>query len=116
MTGPLIRWGLVSGLFMLAAGVLPTIKVKGWGAAIGAALVLGILNVLLGYPLKLVANIVLFLPNLLSFGLVGLIISLAANVFVLHLVDREIGEDLEIEGIPTLVGLSLSISVLMGMV
>lgn len=116
MTDLLIQWGLVAGLFMIAATGMPTIKVKGWGAAIGSALVLGIANALLGIPLKFVAKLVLFLPNLFTFGLVGLIISLVVNVFLLRATDKAVGDDMDIEGVPTLVGLSLAISLVTNLV
>jgi uncharacterized membrane protein YvlD (DUF360 family) len=111
----LIRWGLVSALFLGSAAVLPTIKVKGWGAALRAGLVLGIANVLLGYPLKFVAKLFMFLPNLLTFGLVGLVISLVVNVVLLRMTDKALEKDLEINGLPTTVGLSLAISVVCGL-
>ncbi len=115
MTDLLIKWALTAGIFMVAATALPSVRVKGWGAAFGAALVLGVVNVLLGWPLQWLAGLVLWLPNLFTFGLVGLLASIVINTALLAYTDKEI-EDLEIKGAPALVGISTAISVVMGLV
>ncbi|MCA9547252.1 MAG: phage holin family protein [Myxococcales bacterium] len=115
MTALLIKWALTAGIFMGAAALLPTVKVKGWGAAFFAALALGVVNVLLGWPLSWLAGVVLWLPNLFTFGLVGLAVSLVINTALLVLVDKEI-EDLEIKSLPANVGIAGAISVAMGLV
>ena len=80
------------------------------------AWVLGVVNVVLGYPIVWLAKLLLFLPNILTLGLLGFLISLVVNVVLLKIVDNAVEEDLDIEGLPTLVGLSLTISAALAVV
>lgn len=71
MKGLLIRWILLAGSIMAASYLLEGIEIRNFISALGAAAVLGILNVVLRPVL-----LVLTLPiNILSFGLFTLIIN-----------------------------------------
>lgn len=78
----LVNAGTLFGLAWLAPqlGILPGFRVAGFGAALVAVLVLGLLNITLRPVLKLLS-----LPiTCLTFGLFSLVI----NAFVLHIAAR----------------------------
>lgn len=67
------RWVLTAVCVFLVAHVVPGVEVRGFGAALLAALVIGLVNATLGLVLKLIT-----LPLiLLSFGLFLLLINAA---------------------------------------
>ena len=99
IVGLIWKWAVVSGVFMAAAALLPDVKVKSWGAAAGAALVFGVTNAVLGWLLTFVAGAILFLPKLLTFGLLGLLVPLVVNAALLKLTDVVVEDDLDIEGV-----------------
>ena len=71
MTKLLIRWLLLAAALMLIAHLYPGLQIRGYGAALGAALVLGLLNavvrpvlILLTLPVTLVTlGLFLFVIN-----------------------------------------------------
>jgi putative membrane protein len=71
----IVRWMLLAAALLLVANVYPGVKVSGFGAALVAALVLGLLNtlvrpvlVLLTFPVTLVTlGLFLFVINALMF-------------------------------------------------
>jgi putative membrane protein len=84
----LVTAGLLYGL----ASVLPGVRLKSYGSALGVALVYGLLNFFLFWLIALIA----FIPMMLSFGLFGLVI----NAFLLWLTDKLI-DDFEIDSVRT---------------
>ncbi len=106
VTGYLWKWAALAALFMVAAVASPAVKVKGWGAALGAALVFGVANVaawVLLFPL-------VFVPDKLTFGLFGFLLSLPLNAIILRLADNALGEDMEVKSLPALASLAGAIS------
>ncbi|WP_026330101.1 MULTISPECIES: phage holin family protein [Caldimonas] len=75
----LVRWGLLAAALIFVAYVYPTVQVASFGAALVAALVLGLLNavvrpvlVLLTLPVTLVTlGLFLFVINALLFYFAG---------------------------------------------
>lgn len=110
----LVKWAAVSGLFLVAAVGVPAIKVNRWTAAVAAAAVYGVINVLLGWPLRFIGKFILFLPNLLTFGLTGLIASVIINMIVLKATDIQMGPAMDIKGVRPLLGLAIATSILTG--
>ncbi len=85
----LIRWAISTGAVMLLPVVFrDTIRVEDWGAAIFAALIIGIVNALIGPVLKLLS-----LPlTILTFGLFALVVNA-----VLLLLAAEVAPGFEID-------------------
>ncbi len=102
------KWAVLSGVFIGAAALIPQVKVKAWHSAIGAALVFGVANALIGWLLKGITTVVLFLPNFITFGL---LVPLLVNMALLKLTDVVVEEDLEIEGWRGLLGTAAAVSV-----
>ena len=100
------KFAALSALFMAAAAISPAVKVKGWGAATGAALVFGVANVIAWVALFPF----LFVPNTLTFGLFGFLVSFPLNAVLLRLADNALGEDMEVNSLPALASLSGVIS------
>jgi putative membrane protein len=78
--GMLLRWVITAVALYLTALIVPGVRVAGFAGAMLAALVLGILNVLLR-PLVLLVTLPL---NILTFGL----FTFAVNALMLYFVAR----------------------------
>jgi putative membrane protein len=76
----LIEWVVYSVGLLIAAHLIPGFKIKSFGSAMIAVIVIGLLNVTLGLLLGLVA----FPINLLTFRLFSGVISLLINACVLR--------------------------------
>src|SRR5262249_26320320 len=86
-------------------------RLRSFGTALVVALVLGILNLILGKPLELIGGIVTLPAILLTFGLFFLVVRFAVNTFLLWLTDKLI-DGFEIQSTASLLMASLAISVL----
>ena len=102
----LIKWAAYSAVLMGAAQMLPTVRVHSWGSAFGVVAVFGVANVLLGFLLKIIFGILLFLPAILSLGLAYVLIPIVVNMILLKIADAATGDALDITGVPTLAGLA----------
>ena len=71
MRGWLIHWVLSGVALLVVANILPGIQVEGFGAALIAALVIGIVSATVGLLLK----IILFPFAILTLGLVYLVVN-----------------------------------------
>jgi putative membrane protein len=69
---------------MLLARFLPSVKVKSFGSAFVVALVFSVLNVLLGWFIRAL----LFVPAILTLGLLFLFMSFIVNAVLLWLTDK----------------------------
>ena len=110
MISILWKWGVLSGAFVIAAALLPMIRVRSWGVAVGAAAVFGVANFILGFPLRFIAKVLLFLPGILTFGLLFLVVPLLVNMVLLKLTDNIVGDDLEIRGTSALLGMAVIVT------
>lgn len=82
-----------------------------WRAFALAAVSFGAANVVLGWVLGFVLKILIFLPNLLTLGLLGLLVPVVVNAFLLKVIDTKFGEAVEIEGLKPLLTAATVISV-----
>ena len=106
-----LKWAAISGILMVAASGLPTVRIKSWAAAFGGAAIFGVANLLLGSVLAIVAKLVTFPIAILSFGLVWLVIPIGVNMVMLKIADQATGDDMVIDGIPALFGLSTAVTI-----
>lgn len=95
---------------LLARKIIPGVRVRKTESAIGIAAAFAVLNLLIGWLLKVVLTIVLLPAALLTFGLVYLVIGLVVNTILLYVTDKLI-DDFEIESFGSLVGTAGLISV-----
>jgi putative membrane protein len=94
---------VLSVTIFIVAQVLPKIKIKNFGTAITVALVLSIINILIGWLLRLLA----FPLNFITFGLFNFVIF----AFLLWITDQLV-EDFEIKGLATTLLAAVLISVI----
>ena len=80
-----------------------------WSAIAGAA-TFGVANVLFGWALKFIANVILFLPKLLTLGLLGFVVPVLVNMVLLKLAANATDGEIEIQGISGLAGLSVIVT------
>jgi len=100
----LIHWLVDALIVLLIAKILPGVKLRSFGTALAVVLVLGILNVFLGWWMVLIGSaFTLFLLTAL--------VRFVVNTFLLWLTDKVIA-GFEIEGMGTLVLASLLMTVL----
>lgn len=110
MLALLWKWAVISGVFMGAAALTPQIRVRSWPAAFGAAAAFGVANVLLGWLVKVLLKVVLFLPAVLTLGLAYAVVPILVNMLMLKLADHLLEDALEIRGIGPLFGLACAMS------
>lgn len=94
---------LLSVTIFIVAQVLPKIKIKNFGTAITVAVVLSIINILIGWLLRLLA----FPLNFITFGLFNFVIF----AFLLWITDQLV-EDFEIKGLATTLLAAVLISII----
>ncbi|HYQ95722.1 MAG TPA: phage holin family protein, partial [Candidatus Eisenbacteria bacterium] len=82
MAKAIIHMFLNAALFLLLANLLPGFHVSGWGAAILASLVLGLVNATFGLVLKILT----FPLILLTFGLFSFVVNAIVILLVAFLV------------------------------
>lgn len=99
--GLLVHWIAVTAVFLIAAKALPDVKVRNARSALGAALIYGVANVVIGIALGFVLKMLLFLPEMLTFGVVGLLIPVAVNMVLLRITDIKT-DGLQIRGVRAL--------------
>ncbi len=107
--GLFVHWAAVTMVFMIAAKAVPEVKVSNALAALGAALIFGVANVLVGIVLGFVLKALLFLPVILTFGIVGLLIPIAVNMVLLMITDIKT-DGLQIRGVRALAKMALATS------
>jgi uncharacterized membrane protein YvlD (DUF360 family) len=105
-----VEWGAMSALLLVAAGALKSVEVRSWPWAVMGAGVFGALNIALGWLLTLVTSFLLFLPSLLTLGLLGLLVPIVVNMVLLHLADRVTKDHVKIKGVMALVTLAVVVS------
>jgi uncharacterized membrane protein YvlD (DUF360 family) len=80
----LVHLALLTVTVLLSARYIAGVRVKSTPAALGVALVFGVLNWLLAGLIK----ILLFLPAILTLGLLFLVLPLIVNVILLWITDK----------------------------
>ncbi|MCK6529286.1 phage holin family protein [Myxococcota bacterium] len=98
------------GALLLASQLLPGVKVRDFGSAVTIAMVFALLNWLLGWVLWPLAKLLLFLPGLLTCGLLFFLVPLVVNSILLWITDK-LMERFEVKGIGPLVGAAAFVAV-----
>lgn len=98
----LVKFAVVTGVFALLIAVMPRVTARSLKAAAIAAPTVGLANVTLGWLLTFAAKALLFLPNLLTLGLLGLAIPVLVNAVIIKGIDLKFGDALTVKGIDTL--------------
>ncbi len=99
---PAIAAGLA---VLLAAKAVPGVRIRRAQTAIGVAIVFALLNLLIGWLVKVVLAIVLLPAAILTLGLPYLVLGLLVNTILVYLTDKLI-DDFEIRGLWPLLGTS----------
>ena len=79
---------VLTATVLLLARFLPSVKIKSVGAAIVVAIVFSLLNFFLGWLIGWFTRAVLFVPVLLTFGLLFLLVPFIVNTILLWLTDK----------------------------
>ena len=106
-----IKWVGFSAVLMAAAAMMPKVRIQSWGAAFAGVAVFGIANILLGWLLTTIAKVLLFLPGILSLGLVWLLIPVLVNMVLLKVAIGATEKGIEVDGLGALATLALSLTV-----
>jgi putative membrane protein len=72
---------LNAGVLLLLSYIIPEVKVRNYGTAIGVALVVGVLNATIGFLLRLPLNIV-------TLGLLSFVVRLVVTALMIRLADK----------------------------
>lgn len=107
----LVKWAVISGVFVGLAIAMPAFRVGARLRFALAAVTFGAANILLGWVLGFALKALIFLPNLLTLGLLGLLVPVVVNAALLKAVDVKFGEALEIKGFQPLLAAAAVISV-----
>ncbi|MCU0685168.1 MAG: phage holin family protein [Polyangiaceae bacterium] len=84
----LIHLAALSGLVLLLARMVPGVRVRSTGSAVAVAVVFSLLNWVIGWLVTGMVAVLLFLPAILTLGLLFLVIPLVANAVLLWLTDK----------------------------
>lgn len=98
------------GALLLASRLLPGVRVRDFETAVAIALVFALLNWALGWVLGPLVKLLLFLPGLLTCGLLFFLVPLVVNSILLWITDK-LMERFEVKGIGPLVGVAAFIAV-----
>ncbi len=90
--------------------IFSSVKVKSWGTAVVVAIVFSVLNVLLGWLIR----VALFLPAILTLGLLFLFVPFIVNTILLWLTDKLLGS-FEIETLGGLLASAAIITIVNGL-
>src|SRR5262249_49959400 len=88
---------------LVAAKIMPGVRIRKSGTAFGVAAPFAILNPLVGWLLKVVLAVVLLPAAIVTLGLPYLLLGLIVNTILLYITDKVI-DDFEIKGFVPLVG------------
>ena len=72
---------LNAAVLLLAAKVMPTVKIRSFGTAVLVALVIGVLNATIGFLLRLPLNI-------LTLGLLSFVVRLIVTAIIIKITDK----------------------------
>lgn len=106
-----VKFAVVTVVFAALVIFVPTLKARDTKTVLIAAPAMGLANVTLGWILTFVGKVLLFLPNLLTLGLVGLLIPIVVNAILIKGIDLKFGKALTVEGVEPLIGSAITISV-----
>lgn len=84
----LLHLAMLTATVVLLARFLPGVQIKSTRTAFLVAVVFSVLNVLVGWLIKLVLAAVLFLPAVLTLGLAWVLVPFVANAVLLWITDE----------------------------
>jgi uncharacterized membrane protein YvlD (DUF360 family) len=87
----LVHIAVLTGVVLLASRLVAGVKVSSAPAAFGVALVFSLLNWVVGFPLKFLVGVVVFVPAILTFGLLFFAVPLIVNAILLWITDKVLG-------------------------
>ncbi|MEZ4465941.1 MAG: hypothetical protein R3F60_07710 [bacterium] len=105
-----VTWVVVSALFGGIALAVPAIHVGARLRFLLAVATFGLANVALVWLLTFILKAVLFLPLILSLGLIGLLIPIAVNAVLLKAIDVKFGEAVRFDSFKALLGTATAVS------
>jgi putative membrane protein len=84
----LLHLAMLTGTVLLLARYLPGVQIKRTASALAVAVVFSVLNVVVGWLIKVVLAAVLFLPAILTLGLAWVLVPFVANAVLLWITDE----------------------------
>lgn len=84
----LLHLAALAGTVFLLARLVPGVRVQSGGTAIAVAIVFSLLNFFLGFLLTLVVGALMFLPAVLTLGLLFFVVPFIVNTVLLWLTDK----------------------------
>lgn len=105
----LIHLAVLTVSILVLSRVLPSVRIKSIGAAVAVAIVFSILNFFLGWAIRAV----LFVPGVLTLGLLFLFVPFIVNTVLLWLTDKLLAS-FEISSLKGLLVSSLAITLVNG--
>jgi putative membrane protein len=80
----LLHLAALAATILVLSRVVPSVHIRSWGTAILVAIVFSLVNFFLGWAIRMA----LFVPAILTFGLLFLFVPFIVNVVVLWLTDK----------------------------
>jgi len=84
----LLHFAVLTGTVLLLAKLLPGVRINNTRGAAMVALVFGVLNLLVGWLVKMALAALLFLPAVITLGLAWALIPFLANMVLLWITDK----------------------------
>ena len=84
----LIHLGVLAITVFLLARLVPSVRVRSFGSAVLVAVVFSVLNFFLGFVLKLFIGALIFVPAILTLGLLFFLVPFLVNAVLLWLTDK----------------------------
>jgi putative membrane protein len=84
----LIHLGVLTAVVLIASRFIAGVRVKSTPAAVLVAAVFGVANWLLGGVLSTLLHIIVFLPAILTLGLLFLVVPFVVNAILLWITDK----------------------------
>jgi putative membrane protein len=97
----LLHLAMLTGTVLLLARFLPGVHIQRTRSAVVVAVVFSVLNVLVGWLIKLLVGTVLIIPAILTLGLAWVLVPFVANLILLWITD-ELLEAFELKSFRTL--------------
>jgi putative membrane protein len=84
----IIHLAILTATVILLAWLLPGVQIKSRRSAVVVAVVFSVLNVVVGWLIKMLLAAVLFLPAILTLGLAWVLVPFVANAILLWITDE----------------------------
>lgn len=84
----LLHFVVLTGTVLLLAKLLPGVRINSTRGAATVAVVFGVLNLVVGWLVKMALSALLFIPAILTLGLAWLFVPFLANCLLLWVTDK----------------------------